>query len=354
MWAFKSLVGQGPDLRGLPGALVLHALRDTAVRNRNQDGRHLPAAAGPGRHRVAAGAVGRSGAGRRAGAGLDDDPVDPAVQPRRGGEPRRRVRRRASRAGRAVRRAGTCWRRRGSPRTRGSSARSPRCWPRYTGAQLVGTAYTAALRLLRRAATNAHQVLAADYVTTEDGTGVVHIAPAFGEEDKAVTDAAGIEVVNPVDSQGKFTVAGPAVRGLPRVRRQHPDHGRPQGGRAAGPPGQLRAPVSALLAVRHPADPACGVVVVRRGDEVPRPDGRAEPADHLGAGAHQGRAVRQVAGRCSGLVDLAEPVLGIADPGVGLGRPGVPAGRRLRLARRAGARLRCAARRICTGRTSTS
>ncbi|MGJ7442886.1 isoleucine--tRNA ligase [Aquipuribacter sp. MA13-6] len=52
---------------------------------------------------------------------------------------------------------------------------------------------------------NAHVVLAADYVTTEDGTGLVHIAPAFGEEDKVVTDAAGIEVVVPVDAKGEFT-----------------------------------------------------------------------------------------------------------------------------------------------------
>ena len=48
-------------------------------------------------------------------------------------------------------------------------------------------------------------MLTADYVTTDDGTGIVHIAPAFGEDDKAVTDAAGIEVVVPVGSDGKFT-----------------------------------------------------------------------------------------------------------------------------------------------------
>ncbi|MCX6467010.1 MAG: class I tRNA ligase family protein, partial [Pseudonocardiales bacterium] len=51
---------------------------------------------------------------------------------------------------------------------------------------------------------NAHVVLAADYVTVEDGTGIVHIAPAFGEEDKVVTDAAGIEAVVPVDAKGEF------------------------------------------------------------------------------------------------------------------------------------------------------
>jgi isoleucyl-tRNA synthetase len=52
---------------------------------------------------------------------------------------------------------------------------------------------------------NAHQVLVADYVTTEDGTGIVHMAPAYGEEDKTVCDAAGIYPVSPVDETGKFT-----------------------------------------------------------------------------------------------------------------------------------------------------
>ncbi len=51
---------------------------------------------------------------------------------------------------------------------------------------------------------NAHQVLTAEFVTTEDGTGIVHIAPAFGEDDKAICDVAGIKPVNPVDATGKF------------------------------------------------------------------------------------------------------------------------------------------------------
>jgi isoleucyl-tRNA synthetase len=57
--------------------------------------------------------------------------------------------------------------------------------------------------------TNAFQIAAADYVTTEDGTGIVHIAPAFGEEDKVVTDTLGIAVVNPVDERGRFTAEVP-------------------------------------------------------------------------------------------------------------------------------------------------
>ncbi len=59
----------------------------------------------------------------------------------------------------------------------------------------------------------AHQILAADFVTTEDGTGLVHLAPAFGEDDMAVCDAAGIHPVVPVDARGRFTVAVPDYAG---------------------------------------------------------------------------------------------------------------------------------------------
>jgi isoleucyl-tRNA synthetase len=45
-------------------------------------------------------------------------------------------------------------------------------------------------------------VLAADFVTTEDGTGIVHMAPAYGEDDKATTDTADIVAVTPGRLQG--------------------------------------------------------------------------------------------------------------------------------------------------------
>ncbi|MEU5692532.1 isoleucine--tRNA ligase [Actinosynnema sp. NPDC020468] len=83
---------------------------------------------------------------------------------------------------------------------------------RYKGSELVGRRYTPPFDFFA-GRENAHQVLPADYVTTEDGTGVVHIAPAFGEEDKAVTDAAGIEVVVPVDPHGRFTAEVPPYEG---------------------------------------------------------------------------------------------------------------------------------------------
>lgn len=50
----------------------------------------------------------------------------------------------------------------------------------------------------------AHYVVLADYVTVEDGTGMVHQAPAFGADDMAVARAYGLPVVNPVRADGTF------------------------------------------------------------------------------------------------------------------------------------------------------
>ncbi|WP_216899191.1 isoleucine--tRNA ligase [Nocardia alni] len=61
---------------------------------------------------------------------------------------------------------------------------------------------------------NAHRVLTADYVTTDSGTGIVHLAPAFGEEDMDVASANGIELVQPLDPGGKFTSMVPPYEGL--------------------------------------------------------------------------------------------------------------------------------------------
>ncbi len=52
---------------------------------------------------------------------------------------------------------------------------------------------------------NSFRVLVADWVSDEDGTGVVHLAPGFGEDDQATCEAAGIQLVVPVDDSGRFT-----------------------------------------------------------------------------------------------------------------------------------------------------
>ncbi len=51
----------------------------------------------------------------------------------------------------------------------------------------------------------ASQVVAADYVSTEDGSGVVHIAPGHGEEDYKIGLEHGLDVYAPVDNRGRFT-----------------------------------------------------------------------------------------------------------------------------------------------------
>ncbi|GAA4358887.1 isoleucine--tRNA ligase [Angustibacter luteus] len=92
------------------------------------------------------------------------------------------------------------------------AAETGRLVERLTGADLLGRRYTPPFDFFA-GRENAHQVLEADYVTTDEGTGIVHIAPAFGEEDKVVTDAAGIEPVVPVDAKGEFTAEVPPYAG---------------------------------------------------------------------------------------------------------------------------------------------
>jgi isoleucyl-tRNA synthetase len=78
----------------------------------------------------------------------------------------------------------------------------------YTGTQLEGLQYQ---RLWDYYADtekwdtqNAWRILVADYVTTTDGTGLVHQAPAFGEDDQRICEASGIPVIVSVDEGAKF------------------------------------------------------------------------------------------------------------------------------------------------------
>jgi isoleucyl-tRNA synthetase len=80
------------------------------------------------------------------------------------------------------------------------------------GSDLVGRRYTPLFPFFAESP-NAFRVLAGDFVTTEDGTGTVHIAPGFGEDDQRLCDANGIEVVVPVDQRGRFTDEVPPYAG---------------------------------------------------------------------------------------------------------------------------------------------
>ena len=72
------------------------------------------------------------------------------------------------------------------------------------GSDLVGRSYTPLFPFLSDTS-NAFRVLGAEFVTTEDGTGVVHMAPGFGEDDQIACNAAGIPTICPMDEHGQYT-----------------------------------------------------------------------------------------------------------------------------------------------------
>jgi isoleucyl-tRNA synthetase len=86
-----------------------------------------------------------------------------------------------------------------------------------TGAELAGRRYEPLLPYLADTAAfgtqDAFRVIISDEVTTEDGTGVVHMAPAYGEADALACHAAGIPTVLTVDDHGRFTGVVPDFEG---------------------------------------------------------------------------------------------------------------------------------------------
>ena len=72
------------------------------------------------------------------------------------------------------------------------------------GSQLVGRRYTPLFDFFADTP-NAFQVIGADFVTTEDGTGVVHMSPGHGEDDQNACNAVGIETIVPMDQHGRYT-----------------------------------------------------------------------------------------------------------------------------------------------------
>ncbi len=89
----------------------------------------------------------------------------------------------------------------------------PEILANYKGADLVGLHYEQLFpwvdpidlqdgKLINRKA-DAFRVIPGDYVTTEDGTGIVHIAPTFGADDKRVADAAGVPALYMLTKNGE-------------------------------------------------------------------------------------------------------------------------------------------------------
>ena len=92
---------------------------------------------------------------------------------------------------------------------------------RFSGTEMVGWTYQRPFDLVEWPARtdgdttlpDAHFVVTEDYVTAEDGTGLVHQSPAFGEDDFASCRRNGVAMVNPIDRQGHFDDALDLVGG---------------------------------------------------------------------------------------------------------------------------------------------
>lgn len=74
---------------------------------------------------------------------------------------------------------------------------------KFKGSELVGTKYHQLLPYVQPEG-DAFRMISADFVTTEDGTGIVHLAPSFGADDFRAAQREGIDALTLVDKQGRF------------------------------------------------------------------------------------------------------------------------------------------------------
>ncbi len=152
----------------------------------------------------------------------------------------------------------------------GRAARAPEdaeVVERFTGADLVGWRYQRPFTFLDPPpGADGWRVVAADFVTTDDGSGIVHLAPAFGEDDAVVGRAEGLPVLNPVDADAAFDASVAALHRAVRQGRRPRHHRRP---RPAGPARCASRPTST-------ATPTAGGAA-RRSSTGPRPRGSSAP-----------------------------------------------------------------------------
>ncbi len=85
---------------------------------------------------------------------------------------------------------------------------------RELGRELVGRAYLPPFDL-PGPTPGRRRVVADDFVTVDEGTGIVHVAPSFGPDDYRVGAREGVGVFDPLDSRGRFTEQVPLVAGRP-------------------------------------------------------------------------------------------------------------------------------------------
>ena len=189
---------------------------------------------------------------------------------------------------------------------------------RFRGNEIAGKVTSRRSRSCRRRSTDrGHTVLEADFVSADDGTGLVHTAIAFGEDDFRLGEQYGLNVVNPVRPDGTYDERIGPYEGR-YVKDADPDLIADLQSRGLVFRRGVRAPISALLALRH------AVALLREGGVVhphDRTQGRpaeSQRVDRVVPVPHQARALRQVAREQRRLGPVARALLGHAAAGVAL------------------------------------
>ena len=85
---------------------------------------------------------------------------------------------------------------------------------RKKGKELSGISYEPLFPYFKDVSENAFRTYLGDYVSTEDGTGIVHTAPGFGEDDARLLKGSGVPTVCPIDAECRFTSEVPDYEGL--------------------------------------------------------------------------------------------------------------------------------------------
>ncbi len=84
----------------------------------------------------------------------------------------------------------------------------------FKGRELVGLSYEPLFKVPALKSKNSHKIYAADFVTTDEGTGVVHTAVMYGEDDYALGEKVGLPKHHTVDDKGFFLKSVPVVGGM--------------------------------------------------------------------------------------------------------------------------------------------
>lgn len=96
----------------------------------------------------------------------------------------------------------------------GKKSPKPKVLQKFKGKELEGKDYEPIFPFFKDIPGFAFKVTLADYVSLENGTGIVHSAPAFGADDAETGNKYGAPVLNPVDLEGKFTEDVPPLAGM--------------------------------------------------------------------------------------------------------------------------------------------